>query len=120
MRWQSLPRTDQEDALKSVAAQTAGLLPIDLTAIMADAAASAATRHISVQDICTDAPQSAEPAPPATDEVLQISAGDLDTALGNMRRRTAISIGAPQVCAPAAATMMGHHAAPVHLSSLDR
>ncbi|BDA49160.1 Peroxisomal biogenesis factor 6 [Coccomyxa sp. Obi] len=97
MRCESLPRTDQEDALKGVAAQTAGLLPIDLTAIMADAAASAATRHISVQEICTDAPPLAEPARHATDEVLQISAEDFDTGLGNMRRRTAISIGAPQV-----------------------
>ena len=112
-----MPRTGQEDTLKSVAAQTAGLLPIDLAAIMADAAASAATRHINVQDTCTDAPQSAEPAWPANDEVLRISAEDFDTALGNMRRRTAISIGAPQVCPSGC----GHHATPVHLLfSFDR
>ena len=99
------------DTLKDVAAQTAGLLPIDLTAILADAAASAATRHIGLEDVCKDPPQgSLKSAPCTRDAALQINANDFDRALGNMRQRTAISIGAPQVC-----SCRGCHSTSLHL-----
>ena len=93
------------ETLKDIAAQTAGVLPIDLTAIVADAAASAATRHVGLEGVCKDSPQGMELARRSRDAALHINADDFDRALGNMRQRTAISIGAPQVCVPVMAAM---------------
>ncbi len=98
MRCKSSLRPELGETLKSVAAQTAGLLPVDLAAIVADAAASAATRHVGIEDICKDRARGTEPADCTGDAALEINADDFDRALGNMRQRTAISIGAPQVC----------------------
>ncbi len=107
-------------ALEHLAAQTAGMLPTDLAAVMADAAAAAAAKRVPVPELLppsTDTQGIHEPigqqlssgaSAAAADSVgsgsaeeeapLAIGAEDFEEALSNLRQRTAIAIGAPQAC----------------------
>lgn len=100
MRRGSLPGA--EDTLKIVAAQTAGMLPVDLSAVVADAAARAATRHVCLDEVCGDitVQDGSHCGEQTGSRALAVSADDFNRALGNMRQRMAISIGAPQVSLP--------------------
>ena len=89
-------------ALEHVAAQTAGMLPTDLTAIVADAAAAAAVRGVQPSSLLA---ASSGPYTACSDDAacgqtpeLRMGAADFEQALSNLRQRTAIAIGAPQAC----------------------
>ncbi len=98
-------------ALVHVAAQTAGMLPSDLRAIVADAAAAAAVRAVDAAGVLSAASSSAQPAAvdgalPAPPPALRMGAQDFEQALSNLRQRTAIAIGAPQACRGRSSTVV--------------
>ena len=107
-----------DSTLKHVAAQTAGMLPVDLTAIVADAAAAAAVKRVEMPCLVAvskgEAPSDQEQLQNGHAHTLsssgsargsdgQLSAelapdkDDFEKALSNLRQRTAVAIGAPQV-----------------------
>jgi hypothetical protein len=101
-------RDDEGRVLKYVAAQTAGLLPSDLSAVVADAAAHAALRRISVHEVlchgraASAAGQSRQEGVEgagAADEGkrLAVAEADFEEGLSAVRRRTAAAIGGPEV-----------------------
>lgn len=93
--------------LKHVASQAAGMLPSDLMAISADAASSAALQSACVD--CTailSGQQHGHEKQPSEAPLgpLKLTAEHYESGLQNLRQRTAVAIGAPQV---------GLHACPV-------
>lgn len=92
-----------EEDLERIAAQAAGLLPTDLMAISADAASSAALQRagadlsaiLSSQKPAVKTEQSIMSHTPAGP--LRVTAEHYQAGLDNMRERTAVAIGAPQV-----------------------
>lgn len=78
------------------------MLPVDLSAVVADAAARAATRHVCLDEVCGDitVQDGSHCGEQTGSRALAVSADDFNRALGNMRQRMAISIGAPQVSLP--------------------
>lgn len=89
--------------LEHIASQAAGMLPIDLMAISADAASSAALESACLdlsalldgQDHSLRDQHSSSSETPA--KSLRLAAEHYESGLQNLRQRTAVAIGAPQV-----------------------
>lgn len=112
------------EALHNVAVQTAGLLPADLAAITADAAAHASLLHISLPSVISGASTTSAISeetqldgafclPHSSKEGLAITELEFEYALGEVRRRTAVEIGAPEVC-----ILVAYQAHACHASNL--
>ena len=92
-----------EEDLEHIASQAAGLLPTDLMAISADAASSAALQSAGAD---LSALLNSQKPPVETEQgiishtpagPLRVTAEHYQAGLDNMRKRTAVAIGAPQV-----------------------
>jgi len=90
--------------LEQIASQAAGMLPIDLMAISADAASSAALQAVDADlaailsgqpPSSVEAKQSSQSEAPARS--LHLTSEHYESGLQNLRQRTAVAIGAPQV-----------------------
>ena len=100
--------------LEHIASQAAGLLPTDLMAISADAASSAALQSagaelsamLSSQKPAVESQLSIASHPPTGP--LRVTAEHYQAGLDNMRERTAVAIGAPQVRHPLPAVGPAH------------
>ena len=104
-----------EQDLEHIASQAAGLLPTDLMAISADAASSAALQSagadlsamLSNQKPAVETQLSIMSHTPAGP--LRLIAEHYQAGLDNMRERTAVAIGAPQVRHDSVCLLSGLH-----------
>lgn len=113
--------------LEQIASQAAGMLPSDLMAISADAASSAALQALGPELAAMldgkEGSSEAHSQSEASAEGLRLTSEHYETGLQNLRQRTAVAIGAPQVrCCmadldsfPGTPCFDALFAAPVHL-----
>ena len=86
--------------LEQIASQAAGMLPSDLMAISADAASSAALQMLGPElAAMLDGKEGSEAhsQSKAPADCLRLTSEHYETGLQNLRQRTAVAIGAPQV-----------------------
>ncbi|CAL5226879.1 g9752 [Coccomyxa viridis] len=87
--------------LEQIASQAAGMLPSDLMAISADAASSAALQALGPELAAMldgkEGSSEAHSQSEASAEGLRLTSEHYETGLQNLRQRTAVAIGAPQV-----------------------
>ena len=102
--------------LEQIASQAAGMLPSDLMAISADAASSAALQMLGTEVAATldgnEVSSEAFPQNKAPAGTLRLTPEHYKTGLQNLRQRTAVAIGAPQVRCCIAALAVSVHDSP--------